>query len=97
MKAVSILLRRVAPAFHSRSGNHAGAELKTRATAVPRLVAGKENGKKMKIEIYSTVGDSLYSGEHENLAAAVSAAVRAGADLTGAKLTEADIEGAIGL
>ena len=48
----------------------------------------------MKIEIYSTTGAPLYSGEHENLAAAVSAAVRAGADLRGANLARADLANA---
>ena len=60
----------------------------------------------MKIEIISTTGSPLYSGEHETYATAVSAAVRAGikfteadlegADLIGADLTGADLTGAIG-
>ena len=87
---------RSASGFHFRPSSWGGAELKTRATAGPGRT-GKEKGKSMKIEIFSTTGAPLYCGEHENLAAAVSAAVRAGADLRGAKLTGADITGAIGL
>jgi uncharacterized protein YjbI with pentapeptide repeats len=51
----------------------------------------------MNIKILSTTGSPLYSGEHETCAAALTAAVRAGADLTGANLARADLEGAIGL
>ena len=50
----------------------------------------------MKIEIHSTTGSLLYSGEHASMAAAVSAAVRAGTALTGANLAGAALTGAIG-
>jgi len=48
----------------------------------------------MKIEIFSTTGSPLYSGEHETCAAALTAAVRAGTKLTRAKLSGADLRGA---
>ena len=48
----------------------------------------------MKIEILSLSGSPLYSGKHESFAAAVSAAVRARADLRGANLTGANLRGA---
>jgi uncharacterized protein YjbI with pentapeptide repeats len=48
----------------------------------------------MNIKILSTTGSPLYSGEHETCAAALTAAVRAGADLTGANLARADLIGA---
>jgi len=48
----------------------------------------------MKIEIVSTTGAPLYSGEHESMVAAVCAAVRAEANLIGANLEGADLAGA---
>jgi len=45
----------------------------------------------MKIEIFSTAGSPLYSGEHDSMSDAVSAAAYAGAVLTEANLSGADL------
>ena len=84
---------RSASGFHFRPSSWGGAELKTRATAGPGRT-GKEKGKSMKIEIFSTTGSPLYCGEHENLAAALTAAAFTGADLRGANLARADLANA---
>ena len=73
--------------------NHAGGGTENAGNRRPR--PNRESERKiMKIEIYSTTGAPLYRGEHENLAAALTAAAFTGADLRGANLARADLANA---